>query len=59
MKYKEYVNHMPGTFTEALMAIIFFLGSYRGSYHGSLVSWENILVCSLFKIYCLLPLKLP
>ena len=34
IKFKKYVNHMPEAFTEAFVAVIFFHGSYRGSFDG-------------------------
>ena len=51
---------MPEVFTEAFVAVIFFHGTYRGSFHGSFFKAsveENYYLFSL--IYYLLPRKLP
>ena len=45
--FKEYANHMPEAFTEAFVAVIFFHGSYRGSFHGRFLlklPWKKMVI---------------
>ena len=53
---------MPEAFTEAFVAVRFFHGSYRGSFHGIFVLkllWKKAITrYVLLQICCLLPRKL-